>query len=171
MVSALPKSKEGVERYFSGCKKRKRFVGVKRDEYAAHIEKAKSDLSRVRSEMEASAWDWAIIKSYYAIHHAINGLLVKAEGFYSKDHTCAIVALKSLGILPEELYERLREIDGKFSDFRGLDIIYMLRKISQYDVRGWKDLTRKDAESVFSLAREVVSFAESKCHSGDIPGG
>lgn len=64
----------------------------------------------------------------------------------------------------ENLYQKLRNINTKFSDFTGFDVTYTLRKISQYDVRKWKDITEKDADSIYSLAKELISFIEKRCY-------
>ncbi|MDI6738032.1 MAG: HEPN domain-containing protein [Nanoarchaeota archaeon] len=161
IIPMLPKSEGKIKNAYENCKPR--FVAVNNKEFSAHLEKAKSDLANVESDFSKGSWDWAIIKSYYAIHHAINALLIKEKGFYSKDHICAILAVRSLNILPWELYSKVRQINAKFADFTGFDVTYTLRKISQYDVRKWRQLTKKDAESIYLLAKEVVSFAEKRC--------
>jgi len=165
LVSQLPKTKESIAKSYESCDTQKRFVKVGKDSFLPHLEKAKSDLSRITPDMENGYWDWVIIKSYYATHHAINALLVKSLGFYSKDHICAILALKNHELLPDELYNKLRSINAKFSDFTGFDITYSLRKISQYNVMRWKSLTKNDARAAYSLADEMVRFAEERCHS------
>ena len=43
-------------------------------------------------------------------------------------------------------------------------VTYALRKISNYDVVKWKQLTQDDALSVYNLAKEIVSFAETECY-------
>jgi len=143
LISRLPKSPEGIKKAYKNCSRLKRFINVKNSEFSAHLEKAKSDLAKIKSDYDNQAWDWVIIKSYYSIHHTINSLLVKVKGFYSKDHTCTILALKHFELIPDDTYKKLREIDTKFSDFTGFDITYALRKISQYDVRKWKNITKK----------------------------
>ncbi len=165
IVPRLPKDSKAIENVYRSCERQRRFIGVNAEEFSSHREKAKSDLSRVNVDLDGQSWDWAIIKSYYSIHHAINALLVKAKGFYSKDHICAIIALKQFELIPEDLYVKLREIDAKFSDFTGLEITYSMRKISQYDVQQWKLLTRKDAKSVYELAKRLVAFAEERCYA------
>ena len=169
VVPHLPKSSEAIRKAYASCETTGRFIEVGKGAFLPHLEKAKSDLSRVRPDMENGYWDWVIIKSYYSMHHAINALLVATIGFYSKDHFCAILALKNSEIIPAELYAKLRKINAKFSDFTGFDVTYSLRKISQYDVARWKTVTMSDAEAVYGLAKEMAAFAERRCYENDIP--
>lgn len=162
IVPNLPKKAERIQKAYESCSER--FITVSKEEFSAHLEKSKSDLANVESDFLKGSWDWAIIKSYYATHHAINALLIKEKGFYSKDHICAILALKFFEILPVVLYQELREINAKFSDFTGFDVSYTLRRISQYDVRKWKQVSKNDAEAIYSLAKKIVAFVEEECY-------
>ncbi len=164
IIPQLPKTEDRVKNAYESCSNTGKFINVKNEEFSAHLEKAKSDLKNVGADFEKQAWDWVIIKSYYAMHHAINALLIKEKGFYSKDHICAILALKFHELIPVETYNMLREINSKFSDFSGFDITYTLRKISQYDVRKWKSLSKADAESIHLVSKEIVSYVEQRCY-------
>ena len=162
IVPKLPKTKEAIARAFENCSKK--FVTVSNEEFKAHLEKSKSDLASISNDYVKNSWDWVIVKAYYAIHHAANALLVKFNGFYSKDHICAILALKYSELLPETLYQKLRKINAKFEDFTAFDVSYILRKISQYDVTEWKALSKQDAESICAFAKEFVAFVEERCY-------
>ncbi|MBS3090469.1 HEPN domain-containing protein [Candidatus Pacearchaeota archaeon] len=164
IIPTLPKKKEGIENAYKNCCKNKKFIPVKKDNFSVYLEKAKSDLSNTKTDFGNQAWDGVIIKCYYAIHHAINALLVKSQGFYSKDHICAILALNYLKLISESFYKKLREINTKFSDFTGFEISYSLRKLSQYDVLKWKSINKKDAEQIYSLAKELILFVEVECY-------
>jgi len=164
VVPQLPQKPERVRAAYGNCASLGKFVGVQAGEFSSHLEKAKSDLRSVDADFSREQWDWAIVKSYYAIHHAMNALLIKERGFYSKDHLCAILALTFFDVLPSGLYSELREIHAKFADFTGFDVMYSLRKIGQYDVRKWKQLSRSDAESVYLLAKKIVPFIEERCY-------
>ncbi|MDO8656705.1 MAG: hypothetical protein Q7K45_05700, partial [Nanoarchaeota archaeon] len=83
----------------------------------------------------------------------------------AKDHFCVLLALKHFDLIPADLYLKLREIHTTFSDFTGFDVSYTLRKIGQYDVVQWKQLTQEDAQSVYSLAKEIISYVERRCFS------
>lgn len=163
IIPTLPKKKEKIKKGYENCEKARKYVVVSKEEFKLHLEKAKSDLSKIQADYENEAWDWVIIKAYYAIHHAINALLIKFNGFYSKDHFCAILALKNFELIPKNIYEKLRKISTKFSDFTGFEITYSLRKISQYDVEKWKQLSKEDALKIYNFAKEFVSFVERRC--------
>lgn len=164
IISQLPKNSEAIKKVFENCLERKKFIEIKKEEFITHLEKAKSDLKNIANDYEKKAWDWVVIKSYYAIHHAINALLVNKRGFFSKDHICGVIALKNFEIIDEAFYNKLKEINEKFSDFTAFDIMYSLRKLSQYDVIKWKDLSESDAKSIYSFAKEFISFVERKCY-------
>jgi len=136
IVPQLPKKLEKIKKSYKNCSNLGKFTTVNQEEFSAHLEKAKSDLANVESDFRKQSWDRVIIKSYYSTHHAINALLIRKKGFYSKDHICAILALKFFEIIPQEIY----------------------------DVRKWKQLSKKDAESIYLLAKEIVAFAERECY-------
>jgi len=158
--SKLPTRKDSIKAYYETCASRKKFINIDASEAILHLEKAKHDLSRAIKEFEDDCWDWTIIKAYYSIHHAANALLIKKAKMFSKDHICLIVALKHLGLIPNEFYEELRKLHSKFSDFTAFEIAYSLRKVSQYDVVKWKELSKEDAELVLEFAKKFVKFVE-----------
>ena len=163
IISTLPKSKEKIEKSYTNCEKLKKYVAIGNSEFVSHLEKAKSDLSSIETDFQQEKWDWVIIKAYYSIHHAINTLLIKFLGFYSKDHFCSILALKNFELIDEDTYKKLKNISTKFSDFTGFEISYSLRKISQYDVEKWKQISKEDASKVYDFAKEFVAFVEKRC--------
>jgi uncharacterized protein (UPF0332 family) len=158
--SKLPTREDSIKAYYETCVSRKKFININASEAILHLEKAKHDLSRAIKEFEDDCWDWTIIKAYYSIHHAANALLIKKAKMFSKDHICLIVALKHLGLIPNEFYEELRKLHSKFSDFTAFEIAYSLRKVSQYDVVKWKELSKEDAELVLEFAKKFVKFVE-----------
>ncbi len=163
IVPQLPTKEDKIKNAYDSCVLLKKFISIEPAEFVQHLEKAKSDLSRVKQDFKKKYWDWTIIKSYYATMHGLNALLLKEKGFYAKDHFCVLLALKHFDLIPADLYLKLREINTKFSDFTGFDVSYALRKIGQYDVVQWKKLTKEDAQSVYSLAKEIISYVERRC--------
>lgn len=162
--SHLPRTAQELENAHRACDERKKFISVPNREFAAYLEKAKSDLERVESDYLAEGWDWVVVKSYYAIHHASNALLVRFQGKFSKDHICTILALKRLNLIPASFYDGMRAIYSKFSDFTAFDLTYLMRKVGQYDVRKWKDIDKNDADAIYSFAKEFLGFAEKRCY-------
>lgn len=158
----LPKTERGTTRFFRNCERRKRFVKDVKEHYKKRLKKAKHDLSRAVDEFEDGCWDWTIVKSYYAIFHAGNSLLSKKKGLFSKDHSCLIIALNIWNLIGNELFSKLTRVYERFSDRVSIDLSFQLRKISQYDVDLWEDLTREDAKLVLELAKEFVEWVEGE---------
>jgi uncharacterized protein (UPF0332 family) len=159
----FPVTDKAIENSFQNCEKRKKFVEVESSTYAEHLELAKDDLNSIETDFENKNWRWVVTKSYYAIFHATNALLVKKQGFFSKDHLCAVIALKKQELIPQKIYEELGEIYEKFSDIFGFAIIFEARKLSQYDTKKWKKIEKEDAEIAKNFAKRFVSFVEGEC--------
>lgn len=163
IIVRFPKTEKKLEKSFKSCWARKKFIQVENKTYTDHLDMAKSDLSGIKSDHENENWRWVIIKSYYTIFHATNALLVNKMGFFSKDHVCAIIALKKEGLLPKKLYDELGKTYERFSDIFGFIIMFEARKISQYDVLKWKFLDKKDADISWNFAKKFVTFVEGEC--------
>lgn len=159
----FPKTDKRFESSFENCRKRKKFIEISNVSYFKHLELSKDDLNSIKTDFENKNWRWVITKSYYAVFHATNALLVKKLGFFSKDHLCAVIALKKENLIPEELYNELGRIYEKFSDIFGFAIIFEARKLSQYDTEKWKEFKEEDAEIIFNFAKKFVSFVEEEC--------
>lgn len=159
----FPKSAEGLEKSYESCKTRKKFIEIHKNSYSEHLELAKDDLNSIKTDFENKNWRWVVTKSYYAIFHATNALLVNKLGFFAKDHLCAVIALKKENLISEELYRRLGKIYERFSDIFGFAIIFEARKLSQYDTKKWKELTEEDAKITRDFAIKYVSFVEEAC--------
>ncbi len=157
----LPKRKESLEKFFFNCEKRKKFITSDKKNYEKHLKKAKHDLYRAIKEQEDKCWDWTVIMAYYAIHHAANTLLLKKKGFFCKDHLCLIIALKYFELIPDSFFRKLSSSHEALADTLGLDLTFQLRKISQYSVEEWENVTEKDASLTVSIAKKIISFAEN----------
>ena len=158
----LPEKEDSIKNFFENCEKRKKFVNEPPEHYKNHLKKAKHDLTRAIAEFKDECWDWTIIKSYYSLHHAGNALLSKNKNIFSKDHSCLIIALKYYDLIDKSLFEELIKIDKKFSDTLSLDLMFQLRKIGQYSVDEWEDLSKEDAELILNIAKKFIKFAEEK---------
>lgn len=163
IIVRFPKTNKKIEKSFESCWKRKKFIKVDKETYTSHLEMAKSDLLGIKTDYENENWRWVITKSYYAVFHATNALLVNKLGFFSKDHICAVITLKKENLIPLELYEKLGKIYERFSDVFGFIVMFEARKISQYDVLKWKLLDKEDARIIWNFAKEFVSFVEGGC--------
>ena len=136
------------------------FVNDTEEHYKKRLKKAKHDLQRAIDEFQDNTWDWTIIKAYYAIHHAANALFSKKKGLFSKDHSCLLIALKYYNLINQEFFDRLVSIAEEFSDTLSIDIAFEMRKIGQYDVDKWEELTKEDAEKVLEVAKQFAAYVE-----------
>ena len=159
----FPKTDKKLEKSYESCKKRGKFVELSKESYSEHLELAKDDLNSIATDFNEKNWRWVVTKSYYAIFHATNALLINKLGFFSKDHLCAIIALKKEDLVPKELYEELGKIYERFSDIFGFAIMFEARKLSQYDTEKWKELIEEDASLTRNFAQKFVSFVEDVC--------
>lgn len=158
----LPKKEDSIEKFFRGCEKRKKFIEDSKEHHKRHLKKAKHDLSRAIAEFEDECWDWTIVKSYYAIHHGGNALLSRNKNQFSKDHSCLIIALKHYDLIDTSLFDELVKINERFSDVLSLDLTFQLRKISQYSVDEWEELSKEDAELILNVAKKFIKFVEER---------
>jgi len=159
----FPKTEKKLDKSYGNCKKRKKFIEISKEFYTEHLELAKDDLNSIKTDFENKNWRWVVTKSYYAIFHATNALLVNKLGFFSKDHLCAVIALKKENLITGKLYEELGKIYERFSDIFGFAIMFEARKLSQYDTEKWKELTEEDAKITKDFANKFVSFVEESC--------
>ena len=157
----LPKNAESLEKFYQNCEIRKKFISGNKQFSEKHLKKAKNDLYRTIREFEDKCWDWTVIKAYYAIHHSGNALLLRKKGFFCKDHSCLIVALKYHNLIADELFNELSKLHESLSDALGFDLTFQLRKLGQYDVDEWENIKESDASIVISIAKKFVSFVEN----------
>lgn len=158
----LPKKENSIKKFFDSCENRKKFVEDTEGHYKKHLKKAKHDLTRAIAEFGDGCWDWTIVKAYYAMHHAGNALLSKNKNKFSKDHSCLTIALKYHNLIDQSLFDDLIKINERFSDILSLDLTFQLRKISQYSIDEWEELTKEDAKLIIDVAKKFIKFVEEK---------
>jgi len=158
----LPKKESSIGKFHENCEKRKKFIEGQKTNYYKHLKKAKHDFFRAIKEMEDKCWDWTVIKAYYAIHHASNALLLNKKGFFCKDHSCLIIALKYHDLIKDDLFKELSELHESLADVLGLDLTFQLRKLSQYDVEEWEKISEKEANLIISIAKKLLSYVENE---------
>ncbi len=158
----LPKKETSIEKFFCNCEKRKKFVEDAENYHEKRLKKSKHDLNAAISEFKQQNWDWTVVKAYYAIHHSGNALLSKEKKLFSKDHSCLIIALKYHNLVDKALFDKLSKIAEQFHDTLSIDLTFELRKIGQYDVEKWEEITKEDAEKVLEIAKKFVSYVEER---------
>lgn len=108
----IPKDDKKLNKEYERCKKS--FVKVDKEAYIHYKNDAYSDL--LSAEKDESP-KWAITKAYQALFLMCNALLVRNLGFYSKDHSCVIIALLKNNILTEET---INKINGMLNEKKKL---------------------------------------------------
>lgn len=157
----LPRKEESIKKFYENCEKRKKFISSNEKFAEAHLKKARHDLYRGIKEFEDSCWDWTVIKTYYSIHHSANYILLKKKKMICKDHSCLIIALQYYDLVPENIFNELSKLHESLSDALGLDLTFQLRKIGQYDVEEWENISEKDAKLTVDIAKKMVEIAEN----------
>src|SRR3989338_5948395 len=100
----FPKTKEKLDKEYEKC--RKSFVAVNKESYLHYKNEAYSDLQSAEND---SSEKWAITKAYQALFLMCNALLVKNSGYYSKDHSCIIIALLKNNIVTEGTLNKIND--------------------------------------------------------------
>ena len=65
-------------------------------------------------------------------------------------------------MIDQGLFDELSKLNDRFSDVLSLDLAFQLRKISQYSVDEWENLTKEDAELILNIAKKFIKFVETK---------
>lgn len=104
VIVMMPKSENALEKEYSGCVKKKKFVQMPKEKYIDYVKEAYSDIASAGEEVEKSP-KWAVVKAYQALFLMSNALLVKKMGFYSKDHGCILIALMKENALPGKIMD------------------------------------------------------------------
>lgn len=106
MIVMMPKNESTLEREYSRCVKKKKFVEMPKEKYIDYVKEAYSDIASAEEEVEKSP-KWAVVKAYQALFLMSNALLVRKTGFYSKDHGCILIALMKENALPEKVMNNI----------------------------------------------------------------
>ena len=119
----IPKTEEKLEKEYRRCKKS--FVAVNKESYIHYKSEAYSDLQSAEKDESPK---WAITKAYQALFLLCNALLAKNLGYYSKDHSCIIIAMLKNEILTEEtlntINNMLKEKKKLLTEFKPKDSFF-----------------------------------------------
>ena len=63
-------------------------------------------------------------------------------------------------LINEYLFNELIKVYEGFSDTLSIGLTFELRKIGQYDVDRWEELTEDDAKMVLETAKKFISYVE-----------
>ena len=72
-----------------------------------------------------------------------------------------IISLKYHNLINDDFFKELSTLHESLSDILGLDLTFQLRKLGQYDVNEWENITEKEASLIISVAKKLISFVEN----------
>jgi len=101
----VAQTRGNLEARYARCERK--FVKVDNMLYRDYQSMAYEDLDSARKEESPR---WAVTKAYQALFMMCNSILVKKEGFYSKDHGCLIVALLRNNLVTKEALGRIHKM-------------------------------------------------------------
>ncbi len=101
----IPKDIKKLDKEYERCKKS--FVKVDKGAYIHYKNEAYSDLQSAEKDTSPK---WAITKAYQALFLICNAILVRNLGFYSKDHSCVIIALLKNKIITGEAISKINNM-------------------------------------------------------------
>lgn len=166
----IPKTNSALANEFERCEKKKAFVKVDKSRYIDYLDEAYSDIASTEKE---SSDKWGIIKAYQALFLMTNALLVRHLGYYSKDHSCVIIALLRHKIVSEEVLgkinQMLEEKKKLFSElkprdnfFKEIEHIRLTRNIYMYIPKTQRELksspagTIAEVRALLDILRELL---------------
>lgn len=120
----------------------------------AHLQKARTRLTRAERDYEDGFYEDSIIRAYYAIYHATKACLV-LKGSYPKTHE---------GVISEfgRLYITTGEIDAEYGKI--LSAAKMLREKGEYEAftmidRRVAKQKLDDARAFLSMVRRIIKVS------------
>ena len=157
------KTKEKLDKEYEKC--RKSFVAVNKESYIHYKNEAYSDLQSAEND---SSEKWAITKAYQALFLMCNALLVKNSGYYSKDHSCIIIALLKNNIVTEgtlnkindtlkEKKKLLTEFEPKDNFFEEISNIRITRNRYLYLPETERKL-KSSPKAIIEEVREIINI-------------
>ncbi|MBS3121240.1 HEPN domain-containing protein [Candidatus Woesearchaeota archaeon] len=160
--SRVPSSETALQRAFENCEKQGRFKAVESTSFSDYLLRAQKDLSSAERDLQGGDYHWARIKGYQALFHALNALLVKKKGFFSKDHGCVLVALIKNEIITEELVSQLHLLMSSVlkqvtvqTIYDDIDEFRIQRNFALYKPKAWEEVKKED------VARELEKIQKN----------
>lgn len=150
----IPKDIKKLDKGYERC--RKSFVKVDKGAYIHYKNEAYSDLQSAEKDTSPK---WAITKAYQALFLMCNAILVRNLGFYSKDHSCVIIALLKNKIIAGEAISKINNmlVEKKklLSEFKSKDNFF--EEVSNIRITRNKYLYLPETERKLKIShREIV---------------
>ncbi len=159
--SRIPQSKTSIKKAYENCLQRKKFRQVEKSSFADYLLRAQKDLASAERDFKAKDFHWTRIKAYQSLFHILNAILIKKEGYFSKDHSCVIAALMSGNIITNEIAKKLHLISEKIKKeitskevYQDIDEFRIQRNFALYKPKAWEDITEKDIREELEKIKE-----------------
>lgn len=150
--SRLPQISAAIEKAYQNCEKRSKLRVIDPGQFQDYLVRSQKDIASAENDFKNGDYYWARIKAYQALFHMLNALLVKNNGYYSKDHGCILTALLKYKIITEEvalqLHLVIESISRKSASMeeavQDIDDFRIQRNFALYEPKAWKDVTQED---------------------------
>ena|SRR3989338_3088337 len=149
----IPSTEKALQQSYLSCEKRGKFKQVGRASYSDYFQRAQKDLISAERDLQAGDFHWARIKAYQSLFHLLNAILVKHWGYFSKDHSCVIVALMQNNLITADIAARLHLLTEKTikgataQDIYGdIDEFRIQRNFALYKPKAWENVKKEDVE-------------------------
>ncbi len=149
----IPGTDKALQKSYLYCQKRGKFKEVDKPSYSDYLQRAQKDLASAERDLQAGDFHWARIKAYQSLFHLLNAILVKHLGYFSKDHSCVIVALMQNNLITADVAGQLhlltekviksttaRDIYGDIDQFR------IQRNFALYKPKAWESVKKEDVQ-------------------------
>lgn len=152
----IPKTARSLERDYSACLKKKKFVLIDKTSYKDYFIESHPDLASAKKELEAGDLKWSFVKIYQSLFLLCNSILVKNLGFYSKDHKCLITALMKNKLIPENVLKSVKEIIKKKTLFEEINDVRIGRNKAMYFPKTQRKLTDNEIREAFGEVEKLI---------------
>lgn len=151
--SRIPRTEKALQKSYLHCEKQGKFKAVEKASYSDYFQRAQKDLASAERDLQAGDFHWARIKAYQSLFHLLNAILVKHLGYFSKDHSCVIVALMQNNLLTADSASQLRLLTEKVIKhatardiYDDIDEFRIQRNFALYKPKSWEDVKKEDVQ-------------------------
>lgn len=163
----IPKTEKTLEKAYLNCERRRKFRKIDSQQFKDYVIRSQKDLASAENDFKSGDYYWARIKSYQALFHMLNALLVKNFGYYSKDHGCILAALMKNKIITDEIASELHIIVESLSEnkmmssedaLQDIDDFRIQRNFALYKPKAWKEVTKEDIEQELGKIKNNINI-------------
>ena len=157
----IPQNENTLNKAYLHCLRKKTFREIEKEDFSEYLERAQKDLISAERDFIGKDFHWARIKAYQSLFYLLNALLIKKEGYFSKDHSCIITALMYKEIITEEIAKKLHLVTDKIiankkskDIYQDIDDFRIQRNFALYKPKAWEDITEEDIKNELEKIKE-----------------